>query len=286
MPPMGLDTKALKLLLTARKRGAVFSDSLMLGRQWLLVGQSDLEVDCEAAGVTPTSGRWSDVKGPYAESLFQALGATVIESIDMSPYEGATIVHDMNETLPERLHAKYTAVFDGGTIEHVFNVPMYLRNAAQALRPGGHYIVVTVTDNFSGHGFYQFSPEFWFRVMTPVNGLRCLGVFLAAARSSAPIYSVEDPAVLGRRVSFRTREPTYVMAIAQRIDGGVPFATSPQQSDYAVQWNSAAVTSTRTLREQASRLLMTCHGFIAPRRNPPWLVPGLIKVDDQTLFHR
>jgi hypothetical protein len=51
-------------------------------------------------------------EGGFCEPLFRFLGAHRIDSIDNSSYEGASIVHDMNQPIPDRLKSSYTAVIN------------------------------------------------------------------------------------------------------------------------------------------------------------------------------
>jgi hypothetical protein len=59
---------------------------------------------------------------------------------------------------------------DGGTTEHVFNFPTALTNAMQMVETGGHLVIITGGNNFCGHGFYQFSPELFYRALSAENG--------------------------------------------------------------------------------------------------------------------
>ena len=59
----------------------------------------------------------------YCESvLTHFFGATQVDSIDNSNYENATLIHDMNESLPSALQERYDTVIDVGTLEHVFDI--------------------------------------------------------------------------------------------------------------------------------------------------------------------
>jgi hypothetical protein len=98
----------------------------------------------------------------YAEKLLRAFGATEIVSGDGSPYEGATFIHDFNNPLPEEITDQYDTVFDGGSLEHIFNVPVALANLMKLTRVGGRLLSVNGANNMLGHGFYQFSPELLF----------------------------------------------------------------------------------------------------------------------------
>ena len=62
---------------------------------------------------------------------------------------------------------QFDVVYDGGTLEHVFNFPVALRNAMELLRPGGRLFTIhTCANNLCGHGFYQFSRELFYRTLS------------------------------------------------------------------------------------------------------------------------
>ena len=130
----------------------------------------------------------------YADDVFESLGFQRIDSIDASTYEGATIIHDMNIPVPESLHCCYDLVWDGGTLEHIFNFPTALMSAMQMVKVGGHLIFVTPSNNQCGHGFYQFSPELFFRVLTPENGFELIRIYVTG--KGGP-YHISDPALVG-----------------------------------------------------------------------------------------
>jgi 2-polyprenyl-3-methyl-5-hydroxy-6-metoxy-1,4-benzoquinol methylase len=53
-------------------------------------------------------------------------------------------------------------VFDGGTLEHIFDYPTAIKNCMKMVKPGGHLLLTTPANNWFGHGFYQFSPELFY----------------------------------------------------------------------------------------------------------------------------
>ncbi len=103
------------------------------------------------------------------------MGATRIESIDKADYEEATILHDMNQPVPDQLKGSFSLVFESGTLEHVFNFPQSIKNCMEMVRVGGHFVGITIANNLMGHGFYQFSPELYYRVLSPEMGSRWKG---------------------------------------------------------------------------------------------------------------
>ncbi len=126
---MGLGSDAVTFLLYARKQGVNFARTATLGRQQLPVSSRSLlrllrhygyEVDREAVR--------SLLSGGFAEGLLRLLGAEVVHSFDASDYEGATIQHDLNQPLEAKHLSRYTAVIDGGTLEHIFDFRTAITN--------------------------------------------------------------------------------------------------------------------------------------------------------------
>jgi hypothetical protein len=54
--------------------------------------------------------------------------------MDASAYQKAEFVHDLNRPVRPALHAKFDTVFDGGTIEHIFDIPAVFDNVDRLLR--------------------------------------------------------------------------------------------------------------------------------------------------------
>jgi len=234
---MGFDLQTLRFVLDAKRRGVDFSSTAMLGRQTLAVPADDLRAEIERYGLEPLRSAVTDIYAgfPYSDALLRALGAVELDAIDVSEYEGASVVLDMNRPAPESLHGRFTAVIDGGTLEHIFDVPQAFRNVAALLRVGGHFVSVNGTNNFMGHGFYQFSPELFFRVLSPQNGFELETLVLAETHRDSYWYEATDPAVVRERLELVNGHPTYVMVRARKIAEAPLFATVPQQSDYRDQ---------------------------------------------------
>lgn len=138
--------------------------------------------------------------GEPPEVLFAALGFAVVDSLDVSGAEGCTIVHDLNEPVPARLHGAYDCVYDGGTMEHVFDVRSVLFNTHNLMRPGGVVVHAVPVNNWINHGFYQFSPTLLFGFYS-ANGYRISKVILAADAKGTPVRSRKFVEVTGEQVS-------------------------------------------------------------------------------------
>ena len=107
--------------------------------------------------------RWHRLEGQVARvaetrSVLATLG---IESdfIDLVASRGYEKVVDLNHPAPPELTG-YDIVYDGGTLEHCFNVGQVMRNILGFARVGG-YIVHVNPLNIYNHGFFNFNPTFY-----------------------------------------------------------------------------------------------------------------------------
>src|SRR5262249_42261248 len=99
-------------------------------------------------------------------------GFSSIEALDSGGFDGASIAYDMNaDCLPHHYEGAFDVVFDGGTMEHVFHIPNFLKNVFQLLAVGGRIIHCNPTSNCVDHGFYSFSPCFYSQYYR-ANGFR------------------------------------------------------------------------------------------------------------------
>ncbi|HEX4780046.1 MAG TPA: hypothetical protein VH301_04790 [Usitatibacter sp.] len=92
-------------------------------------------------------------------SVFALLGIES-EFVDIAASRGVEIVLDLNQPAPESMRGRYDIVYDGGTMEHCFNVGQVMRNIASFARVGG-FIVHVNPINYYNHGFFNFNPTFY-----------------------------------------------------------------------------------------------------------------------------
>jgi hypothetical protein len=226
---MGIDKDVAKFLLSARERGVDFKKSLMLGNQQFQFFNSDY------TALTDVFKLNDFTKVKTSTDFLQFLGAEEISAMDFSDYEGASILHDLNKPIGDELKGKFTFVLDGGTTEHVFNFPTALANAMEMVETGGHLVIITGGNNFLGHGFYQFSPELFYRALSAENGFEVKRVI--AAEVGGKWYEVADPLKVKSRVELINDQPVYLMVLAQKKASVPLFVNAPQQSDYVEMWN-------------------------------------------------
>ena len=236
---MGIDASSAMFLCAAKSLGVDFSQTAMIGRQTFWPGVPGLRRVFAVLHINRDAKTFVRGNG-FAEEFFKLLGAKEISSFDVSAFEKASILHDMNLPLPQEFHQKFSCVYDGGTIEHVFNIPQAFKNCMELVKVGGHFTQVNTANNWTGHGFWQFSPELMFRVFSAANGFELVAVLMREVAPSARWYVVNDPDKIRSRVELCNSKPTYILTIAKRVAEVEIFKVWPQQSDYVDLWNRAA----------------------------------------------
>ena len=253
---MAITTTDCTLLFYSKKNLTVsYKETLMLGRLNLNATKEDIK-HCIQKYQANTK-EIDAVKFPdeYAEPLFEILGAEKVDSMDFSSYENATILHDLNLPISEALKDKYTVVVDGGTIEHVFNFPVAIKNCMNALKIGGHYIGITPANNALGHGFYQFSPELYFRVFSEENGFKIKKMLISVSiGNETQWYEVADPKDVNSRVMLVNNFPVSLMIVAEKTAEKNVFENTPQQLDYANTWNAHTSLLENKVQQNESKL--------------------------------
>ncbi len=233
---MGLDINSVQFLLAARKRGVDFGDVLMIGRQDLNVYPAKMLAVLAEAGLPNKFFAPGAPDTGYAEPVFKSLGARNIWSLDASGFEGADFKHDLNQPVGTDLKARFDLVYDGGTLEHVFNFPVALQNCMEMVREGGRLIMHTVTNNWCGHGFYQFSPELFYTVFCADNGFEVERMILHIVGPYGRWYEVANPQAIRSRIELVNCFPLQLLIQAHRTSIVPLFVRPPQQSDYTSRW--------------------------------------------------
>ena len=247
---MGINKYDAEVLLYAKKKFKVdFESTLTLGRLTRYFNEKEIQTlfsNFNFPLETPSQLFSSE----YTEPLLELLGAVSPQSMDVSDYEKASIIHDLNTSLPSTLFQKYSAVIDGGTLEHVFNFPVAIQSCMNALHEGGFFIGCTPGNNQMGHGFYQFSPELYYRIFSEKNGFKTHKVLIRVADKW---FEAMDPLVMKSRIEVANGLPIFIYVIAEKTKHISTF-DMPQQSDYVTSWAIAESVKTDRKRNEDSGL--------------------------------
>lgn len=161
--------------------------------------------------------RWHKLEGEMpavaeTASFFRLFGVE-FDCIDIAASRGMEIVADLNAPLPHSLCGRYDVVYDGGTMEHCFNVGQVMRNITALARVGG-FIAHVNPLNYYNHGFFAFNPTFYHDYYSQ-NGHRLASPFYGLHGPVLDSQAVVLPATQG----FRSLpERCALMVVAQRCN--------------------------------------------------------------------
>ncbi|WP_299425006.1 methyltransferase domain-containing protein [uncultured Shimia sp.] len=226
-------------------------DFLMLGRQRWMGSRRKRSAAMFAATLEERFPDLSeeDLTNPndeYSETFFHKIGFENVDSMDVSDFENATIVQDLADWVPKKLHKKFDVIYDGGTCEHVFDLPTAFRNIDRMLKPGGVMIGHSPCNGWINHGFYQITPEmvygFWEKTLA-YEVLECV------LQPILPVYAnravtTTNPNETGSRPRLKGKLPDgpIILSYAVRkpmksVRGG---SRKVYQSDYQNRWSDSA----------------------------------------------
>ncbi|MBR3241192.1 MAG: class I SAM-dependent methyltransferase [Parasporobacterium sp.] len=249
---MGFRITSMLTIEYARKEyGADLSETVTLGRQFRAFTKKEFRKYLPQYGSVPESVLDEDFKSPYAEDVFYDMYGYKLKSLDGFTHEHPDIVWDLNEPIPEEMEESASCIIDGGTMEHVFHVPELLRNCFRMLKPGGIYISMVPTNNFNGHGLYQFSPDFFYSVFAPQNGMELKDVFIVKFSAKNKVWKINTTtADAAQRLQFDVNTQTEIYVIAQKT-GKIPDRLKAQQTDYSEGWYEDEKSITNTASRDA-----------------------------------
>lgn len=163
---MGIPISQSRLLIRESKRRVLEGTVVQLGKQDVSFSEQQLREVASEEGFllsefarSSRSGQANPGNALSDVALFRMLGFAEVNSLDISNFEGANLLHDLNTQIPtgSPLESRFDLVYDGGTMEHVFHTPNVLFNCMALAKPGGR-IIHSVPVDMVNHGFYNFSP--------------------------------------------------------------------------------------------------------------------------------
>jgi SAM-dependent methyltransferase len=258
---MGLARGSVKFLLEESRRRSLSGSVLTLGRQdvWLtweelLQAARDLGVRLQPPGEIALNSKaeFKRRRQISDRTLLRALGFARAEALDVSDFESADHIFDLNSAaLPDALGEAFDVIVDPGTLEHLFHVPNALVNLHSMLKPGGRIIHISPSSNWIDHGFWMFSPTF-FRDYYVENGyeIDALRVFRHRPRPDhrqpwfVYDYQIADHPLARYSYGGLDDSAYGIGCIATKVPGATADRV-PQQSRYVREWDGSGPASGR-----------------------------------------
>jgi hypothetical protein len=236
---MGINAETAIAISYLRRNAIVDDDIFCLGRPEMFVTKYQLAKINKAAKLGLSFAEVEAITAEkFADVFLRKLGFIAIRTIDASSYEGADIIHDLNTPVPEEWRGTVRFLYDGGTLEHVFDIATAFKNVISLLSIGGVALFAPPANSQCGHGFYQFSPELFYRLLQ-TNGFDDVVVYVASTVGPQRWFKAVDPRAVKRRAQFMSSEALQLIVIARKARN-VPAFVNPQQSDYSdIEWTKS-----------------------------------------------
>jgi len=239
---MGVATGALPFILQEGTSLPWRGTALTLGRQEIGFGAAALAQAAAACRYALREGE-ADAAPLSDRQLFHRLGFEALHVMDVSAYEGADLLLDLNtrELPPEHL-GRFDLILDGGTLEHVFDVAQALRNLCRLVRVGGRIVHISPMSNCADHGFYSFSPTL-FQDFYAANGFEIRRIALVRLDAAGPAgaweYTQYQPGTLGT-LGALPAGAHFLVACVRRLAQS-RFDVTPVQAYYRdLAWRAAS----------------------------------------------
>ncbi len=200
---MGLPASSLKFILRKNKRYKFSGPVLTLGNQDIYGTEKDIKnwaKDENLESKSPkkilysTSGdvpRINKEAAQYihAKTFFEFLGIDEENyyDIDKFDFDKPKILHDLQFPINPKFHNYFNFIIDSGTLEHIFDARAVMENIARMTKVGGYVLQLIPAQNFLNHGFYQFSPTFFYDFYTG-NGFEIVESYITEGRGSYDRY--------------------------------------------------------------------------------------------------
>jgi hypothetical protein len=168
---MAIFAQTARVLISEHKNKPITGTVLLIGRQSVfLTPEGALELLHEE-GVAPRQGYFVELDTSTVASAEQGcitdrsflsmLTDAKVTSLDVSPYEGADVVHDLNEPLPQQLYHIADFILNGSCLDNLFDPATAMKSLSKMLRPSGRMFSFEMGTQSHG-AFVMYSPEWFF----------------------------------------------------------------------------------------------------------------------------
>jgi SAM-dependent methyltransferase len=208
---MGIDGFAARMILHEHRHRPIKGTVLTIGRQSIGLTAEEMDNLLEVTGATKCRLTYEIDKAtvgvsrarPYItqESFFGAFTDAKVLSLDVSAYEGADIVCDLQGKIRWRHKGIADFIYNGSCLDNIFDPAAAMRNMSRLLKPDGrvyHY----EQGNSHPTAYLKYSAD-WFMDFYALNEFNDCKVYIADKPNTLGV-SLVRPVAVPRRSDFDT----------------------------------------------------------------------------------
>jgi SAM-dependent methyltransferase len=183
---MAIPEMIARAILVEHKYKPITGNGLLIGRQTMpysvqqavqMLNEEGVPlrkgIDIASPSLIDTTTRYGANKNQINDVGFFSLFCDAkFSALDVTDYEGAEIVHDMQNPIPDSLANTVDFMWNGSCLDNIFDSAAAMRNTARMLRPGGR--VILMESGTPHHNAYtMYSPAYFFDFFAINNFADC-----------------------------------------------------------------------------------------------------------------
>ncbi|BDA83960.1 hypothetical protein Sa4125_15020 [Aureimonas sp. SA4125] len=224
------------------------------------IAQRDIEFEVDASTVHKVAAG----PGPFVmdRSFINAFADCTVEAIDVSPYERAEIVHDLSQPIPDTLTRQFDFIYDGSSLDNIFDTTAAIKNYDRLLKPGGRMILMNWSNSLA-NAYSMLTPD-WFMDFFSFNEYRDAKVYVVQMEPPHLSFWHYDPYVVqhgqtGYQISSITsKEMRATICVAEKGENDAKNA-SPVQQHYRGDDRDMYLASAKRFHESPRPIMQLQH---------------------------
>lgn len=259
-----------RFLVAIHKEQPITGNVLALGKQTIKLSINKLieifkENSCEINPNLDLNNLKKDISSRFRETdsmddstFFKFFSDLNYQTLDVTDYEGASIIHDLNNPIPTELEGQFDFIIDGGTFDHLFDLKNCFENVVKLMKPDGRIFQWNAASNYSNAGYLSFSADYFYDYYILNKFTKCQTYFAQSHCMSAPNWYITEfvPDASAQRYPEFKRTSFYSMVIVVATKGkDSTYNVAPIQLQYrdkTIQKNYEEVV--RNMQKNTSRL--------------------------------
>lgn len=185
---MAILKQIAKIIVSEHAFRPITGKILLTGRQSVVPSEQEVKEYLQEFGITPKQvdikldedTREAKTGWMSDDSFFSMFTDAEIHSVDVTDYENASIIHDMNFPVPDEHKGQYDFIYNGSVMDNIFNAAQFLINCSDLLAPGGRVVHVE-SAALIGRSYNTFTAD-WFNDYYAINRFKDCKVFYARLR--------------------------------------------------------------------------------------------------------
>ena len=179
---MAIFPQTAAMILKEHKHRPISGDILLIGRQTVLLTVDAAQALMAREGIAVRDEFLAEIdrstvgaeQSQYItdRAFFSMFSDAKVMALDVSDYEGAEIVHDLNVPLPATYENVADFVFNGSCLDNLFDPATAMKSLSKMLRPNGRIVHIEHGTPING-AYLRYSPEWFFSFYAANDYLDC-----------------------------------------------------------------------------------------------------------------